>query len=216
MSTESRQQQRRKKRKLPKSFLECHSLLQVVDFPSAEKSQEHRLVCSNAVNDVTKEILLGRLVKEIVEPLAPIRSSHSTRFGKSEGSVDPGLEISTPKADSTEMAKSVWKQRIVMGTNQCSRFLEKAMNCSSAPKPLLCVCAKDTYPPTMLAHVPVIATKLKIPLLILGGKASKELGKAFRVKQVSIVLFLPSDKRDPMHEAVDSFCNYALTLVGSL
>jgi ribosomal protein L7Ae-like RNA K-turn-binding protein len=214
ISKNPREQRKKKKRKLPSSFLECQSVLQVVDFPSNSSTNEHQMVSSDALNEGTKEILLERLVKEIVKPFAPDRSNHKNSFVMRNGKLEKSNQ--NQAADTLNPAKSVWKQRIAMGTNQCLRILERANNSSKSVRPKLCVCARDIYPPTMLAHVPVMTTKLKIPLLILGGKASLELGKALGVRKASILLFLPSDEKDSSHEAVNSFCSYALTLEESV
>ena len=58
----------KKKRKIY-SFLDCQSILQVVDFPDHTtdiQEQTHKIVSSNVVSDITKELFLYRLVKEIV------------------------------------------------------------------------------------------------------------------------------------------------------
>lgn len=188
-------------------------MLQVVDFPSADGTEEHLMISSKPIDDVTKEIFLERLVKEIVEPFAPGRSNSKSRFVISKSSDEASKHQSKRETDNTTPAKRIWSKRIVMGINQCSKILQRAISSSSATRPYLCVCAGDTYPPTMLAHVPVITTQLKIPLLILGGKASLELGKAFGVRRVSILLLLPSDEDDPSHNVIASFCNYARSLL---
>merc|ERR1711957_70451 len=46
------------------------------------------------------------------------------------------------------------------------------------------------HPPTMCCAVPVLARKLGIPVLLLPGKASFDLGKALNVKRTSILEFL--------------------------
>eukprot|EP00797_Seminavis_robusta_P023050 Sro374_g129170.1 n/a (111) ;mRNA; r:6713-7045 len=75
-----------------------------------------------------------------------------------------------------------------------------------AVKPGLVVLARDIYPPTILSHVPVMAKKIAqsndgkgggLPILLLPGRASKELGKAFGPKHVSIVVFLDNEAQSP-------------------
>ena len=56
-------------------------------------------------------------------------------------------------------------------------------------KPSLIVLAKDVYPPTMLCAVPVLAKRLEIPLLLLPGKASLDLGRALNAKRTSVLVF---------------------------
>ena len=108
-----------------------------------------------------------------------------------------------------------WKENIVIGSNQCLRVLETAIanyqnmehtttnqnsgaisNCRkndtvARPQPSLIVLAKDIYPPTMCSAIPVLARNLGIPLLLLPGKASLELGKAMNAKRTSVLIFLP-------------------------
>ena len=103
-----------------------------------------------------------------------------------------------------------------MGTNQCSRLLEKAsaaQNVSSqlSPHPSLIVLARDVYPPTMLAHIPFLAKKLDVPLLLLPGEASLELGQTMSVQRVSVMMFLSSAKDtgtsapNKVEDSIDSF-----------
>lgn len=104
--------------------------------------------------------------------------------------------------------KRIWKENIVIGTNQCLRLLENAnanyyddtTTTTAATKdaartrtPSLIVVAKDIYPPTMCCAVPVLANRLRIPLLLLPGKASLELGRALNNKRTSILIFCGDD-----------------------
>uniref|UniRef100_A0A6U9VDU1 Ribosomal protein L7Ae/L30e/S12e/Gadd45 domain-containing protein n=1 Tax=Pseudo-nitzschia australis TaxID=44445 RepID=A0A6U9VDU1_9STRA len=108
-----------------------------------------------------------------------------------------------------------WKENIVVGSNQCLRVLETAIanrhnkehtttnqnsggisNCKkndtvARPQPSLIVLAKDIYPPTMCSAIPALARNLGIPLLLLPGKASLELGKVMNAKRTSVLIFLP-------------------------
>jgi ribosomal protein L7Ae-like RNA K-turn-binding protein len=107
--------------------------------------------------------------------------------------------------------KRIWKENIVIGTNQCLRLLENAnanycddttttitpttataikdVARTSTRTPSLIVVAKDIYPPTMCSAVPVLAKRLRIPLMLLPGKASLELGRALNNKRTSILIF---------------------------
>jgi len=120
----------------------------------------------------------------------------------------------TPKNDPNESGdvihkklnkkQRIWKESIVIGANQCLRHLEnlnsdrKAAttiigdNLETKPitrKPLLIVLTRDIYPPTMCCAIPALAKQLQIPLLLLPGKASLELGQALNAKRTSVLLF---------------------------
>jgi len=89
---------------------------------------------------------------------------------------------------------------LVVGTNQCTRILEATMKLSVTAVnksgkdnqilPQLVVLARDLHPPTILAHVPSMCYKLGVPILLLPGKSSLELGKVLGTKKVGIFLFL--------------------------
>jgi hypothetical protein len=231
---------KKKKRKLPTTFLNAQSLEYVV-------GPYHELVTTPVASDVVKEVFLDRLVKEIVQPFLLRRPESSCGRGNGVGTTIPtdhGMihgtlvamtestnshpnnhpnivltttTTTTPTTRKSNQPTSV-KERIVMGTNQCSRLLERVLllrkkKCKNTmdansknpwlPQPCcpsLIILAKDTYPPTMLAHVPVLAQQLNIPVLLLPGKASIELGQALNVRLTSIVMFLPklsTDADDP-------------------
>lgn len=197
------------------------------------------MVSTPAISEAMKEILLDRFMKEIVRPFrTTILSDENGKVEKISSSfvMVNGQLKKAPKSAAgrkTFQAKnhtSIWSTRLRMGTNQCLRILEHCMgnhnnnhnnNSSSSShekdshpsRPLLILLAKDVYPPTMLVHVPVMASKLGIPLLLLPGKASNELGRAVGVRKTSILLFLPSktgtegDGTDD--EKIDSFIQYA-------
>ena len=146
------------------------------------------------------------------------------------------------------------KRRLLMGTNQCARHLgriqqqqERETNkvarieqkellaetrhddAHAARLPALMVLARDIYPPTMLSQAPIWAHALNIPLLLLPGQASSELGQAVGTKKTSILLFLPrfsssstaatssSAETDSTYgeddDAIDSFIEYVKTQV---
>lgn len=197
----------KKKTKAPTSFLDATTLLQVVDFPSRQPFAEHDTTKSEVVSDVVKELFLDRFVKEITKPFAPDRNDNS-QFVIRNGKLQKAKQSHAGKK-----TESIWNQRIIVGTNQCLRILDAAMSGSTAQKPLLCVCARDVYPPTMLTQVPIQTKKLSIPLVILGGKASTELGKAMGFRKASIAIILESRDTDESHSKIDSFCSYARTLV---
>jgi ribosomal protein L7Ae-like RNA K-turn-binding protein len=201
-----------RKRKLPGSFLDCPTLSLVKDFPSKnDDDSSPRIVNTNVTSEATKEIFLDRFAKEIVEPFR--RPAPSNKEGASYVMVNGTLKVqpqSTPEKKKTETKEGgIWREIIAMGTNQCLRILENAIKDETAPKPSLMVLARDIYPPTMLAHAPVMAQKLGVPVLLLPGKASNEIGQAIGIKQTSILLFLSSKaNNDQANAKVNSFVDF--------
>jgi hypothetical protein len=203
---------KKKKLKLPTTFLNAQSLEFVV-------GPHHQLVTTPVASDVVKEVFLDRLVKEIVQPFllrryessnddTACRNDRVMTGRKSVASMEShnrcplNLDTNSNHQDETAKCKRKRriKERIVMGTNQCSRLLERVLRENDATdldakkqlqRPSLIVLAKDTYPPTVLAHIPVLAQQLNIPVLLLPGKASVELGRALNVRMTSILMFLP-------------------------
>jgi len=232
---------RKRKPYVPRSFLECQSLTHVVGFPP-----QNELVTTPVVSDFVKELFLERFVKEIVKPYQPNKNKSSKDpddgitpvtndnyyhvmvggklVKKKRVSKDKPSDKSTSKSSEevdSRLAKTrrIWKQNIVIGTNQCMRILETLHandSCNdtakdAAPtknnddddavqkppkKPSLIVLAKDIYPPTMCSAFPALAKSLGIPLLLLPGKASLELGRALNSKRTSILIFRCGDKHD--------------------
>ena len=146
------------------------------------------------------------------------------------------------------------RQRLIMGINQCARYLERVASSTQqqlvdqgrpedelrieksahekvegdtkAVVPCLMVLARDIYPPMMLSQAPLWARAFNIPILLLPGQASSELGQAVGTRKTSILLFLPRSESSvtvPAPETVnskssdddeiDSFIEYAKTLL---
>lgn len=232
LSSSSTKTKKTRKRRKVNSFLGCQTITQVLDFPSLVEpsdsnkricgivAQPHKTISSHVVSEITKEVFLDRLVKEIVSRFSPSRTPRRLENNQKE-------HEGSQSKEQTGSRRSIWSQRVVMGTNQCLRVLESAMKESmeSATKkiivsgnpsiPILCVCARDIYPPTMLVHVPIIVKRLDIPYLLLPGKASEDLGKALGVKKTSILLFMPSLGESEENKAMNSFCDYAVKLLST-
>lgn len=218
-----------KKRKHPTSFLDCPSLSHVVDVTQVDQNNELPATVTTAVaTPLIKEIFLDRLIKEIVKPFRPLPPRESSKGGDEFLMVNGQLQKRISNDNSKKKAKraadrddndtSVWRQRIRMGTNQCLKILEKSTEEDNGPAPLLMVLARDIYPPTMLAHAPALAKKRGIPVLLLPGKASSEIGQALGVRKTSILLFLPSTAAeaapaDACNEKVDSFIDFVISQI---
>ena len=157
----------------------------------------------------------GKLVKRrriSQDNIQPNRTTTKTPLEKNH--LTDGID------DELTRKRAIWKENIVIGTNQCLRVLENlhtatcredetglkgpstsnktsienpSDNRQALRKPSLIVIAKDIYPPTMCCAVPVLAKALGIPLLILPGKASLELGRALNAKRTSILIFCCGD-----------------------
>lgn len=143
----------------------------------------------------------GRLVQKTVQ----VGTKHNAGAKESSTQIRGGnKKLEAQSHHRSNPLLELWKERIVLGTNQCTRILERTMGGSGTTEnndashtiqkavlPSLIVLARDVYPPTMLAHVPVLARRYDIPLLLLPGRASVELGKAMGLKRTSVLLFLP-------------------------
>jgi ribosomal protein L7Ae-like RNA K-turn-binding protein len=207
---------KKRKRKLPTSFLDCPSLAQVVGFPSSSKKKQHDIISTQVASDVVKEIFFERFVKEIVKPFRPTKND-----GGALVMVNGKLQkqrAKNPRDDSTryDETSQFWRERLRMGTNQCFRVLEASAakhNDDSPSTPSLIVMARDIYPATMLAHAPVLARQLNIPLLMLPGKASVEIGNALGIRRTSILVFLPSSQTDSSNVAVNSFIDFVVSQI---
>lgn len=203
-----------RKRKLPRSFLECPSLSLVADFPPSKEGEcLAKFVSTPVASDATKEIFLDRFSKEIVQPFRPKPENKGESFVMVNGRLQKQQTKSKmEKKVESNPTNKIWSQRVRMGTNQCLRILEECMSSgkTSSNKPVVIVLARDIYPPTMLSHVPVMAKSLETPVLLLPGKASSEIGQVVGVKKTSILLFLPrvEDDKDPANDKVDSFLEF--------
>ena len=54
--------------------------------------------------------------------------------------------------------------------------------------PQLVLMAKDVYPPTCLSHIVLMAKRQNVPVLLLSGRATTDLGRCVGVKKASVVL----------------------------
>ena len=186
---------KRQRKENPASWLENESL-------SFVASPLGGTIRTNVAFKHDKELFLDRLEKEII-PYCLLEDKKAPKE----------LTASKPIAGTT-----VVKKRLIMGTNQCTRRLEKLLSdpkdLSVAVLPSLIVLARDIYPPTILSHIPVMAQQIRtrthetkgerthssVPILLLPGQASQELGRLFGTKRVSVMMFLPSTGSDQSDE----------------
>ena len=124
-------------------------------------------------------MLLERLQKEIVSKLGKSRRVGVKR--KRDDNSKPSLTIT----------ESVVRSRFICGINQCTRALEK--NGDDSHQPSLIILARDVRPATILEHISIYAHIKSIPILILPGRASLELGEAVGIRRVAAICFLPKD-----------------------
>jgi hypothetical protein len=182
------------------------------------------------LSQVDKEIILDRLLKEIVNNFDFTLSSKHHQIRKRKRSDD--IEKSCGDICDQEVLKTVLRSRLRVGVNSCTRALERAFhqnrsanqNAGSADKnhmqldiiPDLVILARDIRPPNMLAHVPYFCSLLKIPVLLLPGRASKDIGKILGGKNASVIMFLKRSGEQiddevsiRYHRIIDSFVEFA-------
>lgn len=147
-----------------------------------------------------KDLFMDRLQKEII-PHYFISKDKEKNVTEGEKAVSKAL-----------------KKCVVLGTNQCTRRLEMILAAATGDAkeipslPYLIVLARDVYPPTILSHVPVMVQQLQLqidakrnstsspqtnhsgslPVLLLPGQASQELGSLLGTKRVSVMIFMSS------------------------
>jgi ribosomal protein L7Ae-like RNA K-turn-binding protein len=95
-------------------------------------------------------------------------------------------------------------------------------NESKHPMPSLIILTRDVRPSTIFSHIPIFAHFLKVPVLILPGKASIEFGRLFGIKSIAAIMFLSGstiqsegtdeEELDAQMD-VDSFVNFAISKI---
>lgn len=201
------------------------------------------MIVTPVASELTKEIFLDRFRKEIV-----------SRYRFSLASKQPVLPCSTGNAspltdEEAQKIRPLLRARIAVGFNECTRLLEHS--CAAidkgggafptgvaspipsselvAPPLLMVVCAEGLRPgPTVLVHIPVLARRLKVPLLLLPGAAADcDLGRLLQVHRATVLALLPRSRsptrevaanlddgpvttplEEQMHNDVDSFVNF--------
>ncbi|KAL3783253.1 hypothetical protein ACHAWO_013345 [Cyclotella atomus] len=131
----------------------------------------------------------------------------------------------------TTAAETVVRSRLIIGINQCTQMLEKVLQQKKQNKfissehtmPSLIILTRDARPATIFSHIPIYAHLLKIPILILPGKASVELGRLLGLKSIAALVFLSSgskvrgestdEEASGAHTDVDSFVNFVISKI---
>lgn len=190
------------------------------------------MVLTKYPSSVDRDIVLNRFQKEIVERFhwnhRPfVESSTTRRKAITKGTISSGRskEDNAEATQQRNVLSEIVHSRLCIGTNQCTRVLERAVGNSCVPRPLLIMLARDVRPPHMLAHIPVLAKHLSVPLILLSGKTSVDLGAVLGIKLCAIALFLPraedtsnraggditQDAKTILryHQDIDSFIEYA-------
>jgi hypothetical protein len=221
-------------------------------------SSVYGMIHTKYPSSVDRDVVLNRFQKEIVErfqlganrPNRRVRTKKQTFRGPQANTL-VGNDISGVDCSGNTQGAQPWNSRIPelaaialsrisLGTNQCTCILERAMmqlkseSSSFSPhcswrRPQLIILARDVRPPHLLAHIPVLAQQLSIPLLLLSGNTSKDMGSALGIKLCAIVMFLPRCEEDSIqqqqqlggdhpldiatitryHNDIDSFIEYA-------
>jgi ribosomal protein L7Ae-like RNA K-turn-binding protein len=199
---------KRQRLEAPPSWLDNEALNSVASPFAAQPTLKTAIV-----SQFTKELFLERFQKEIRDRFCFSLSSQLL--------VDPGSN--RPLYD-IELWRGILKGRIAFGDNAVTRILEAA-SYQETQAPQLIVMATDLQPPTQLAHIPILCRQLAtcrhvhIPLMLLPGPSSLELGKLLGTRRVSVLAFMPrykgndsmdlEERRDHadayVHDAVDSF-----------
>lgn len=188
---------KRKNIKLPNG-IEQNESLEVVASPAGP-------IRNIAVSTIDKDILLQRLQIELLDKYQSSGKDSSSNM-KSVGDTSVDMQPNLSK---------LLSEYLVVGTNGCTRALQKAKNKSNHNidrndkgvldsdgkediklLPSLVMLARDSRPPTTMAHIPYLCIQLNVPILLLPGRASLEFGKAFKMKKASVLLFMKCSNED--------------------
>mmetsp|Transcript_7894 Transcript_7894/g.14872 ORF Transcript_7894/g.14872 Transcript_7894/m.14872 type:complete len:236 (-) Transcript_7894:39-746(-) len=211
---------------IPKSLADIESL-ELVPSPVGP-------IRTLAVSAVDKSIIIERFVNEIVQKFHFSLSQPMKRQRFTNTKCPQDAKNSHRQDIELKMAEFS-KSRIIVGTNSCTRLLEKLYSSKSEGKNnesiqessiidpssshiywtvSLCILSRDVRPATILSHIPYLCHLFNIPVLLLPGKASLELGAALGTKKVSIVLFQTKSQsamEDPekkWQQQIDSYVDF--------
>lgn len=189
-------------------------------------SSVYGIIHTKYPSSVDRDVVLNRFQKEIVERFqlgcyrrVRKKKRHNTALvGKDKSGVDCNGSTSPtqgaqPRNSRLLELSNIALSRICLGTNQCTCILERAMMQSKSEssyspqfyghrRPQLILLARDVRPPHILAHIPLLAQQLSIPLLLLSGNTSKEMGSLLGIQSCAIVMFLPRHEEEEKEDLV--------------
>ena len=144
---------------------------------------------SSPVTAIDRDILFDRLRIELLDKYDFFLKISSS----------PSCEVRDERDCSTveETQAKFLRKCLIVGTNECTRVLERATEVGRGTEPLtpsLVMLARDVRPPTILAHIPYLCKVLNIPIVLLPGKASSDAGHVFRRKRASAIVFMKGGK----------------------
>ena len=181
----SKKRKRKKAIKVPRDIVQNESLELVASVLGPIKTLPVTLV--------DKDILLDRIRIELLDKYNFFLKTSTPQTAVAARELDD-LNI--------EEKRSIYLRRhLIVGTNECTRALEKAIegrvldgNNKKKLVPSLVMLARDLRPPTIMAHFPYLCKQLNIPIVLLPGKASSEVGQVFNRKRASVVVFMKYDE----------------------
>lgn len=193
--TNSSNSTNKKKRKLviPENLIDNDSL-EIIATPIGP-------IRTFAVSQNDKDIILDRLKKEIIDRFHFTLSPKNSSSSKKQKIVPIG---DSNKEEQQKKMTAFAKARIVVGTNSCTRTFEKISRAELSSNLVmvkenakkedaigvsLCILARDVRPASVLSHIPYLCQLHDIPIVLLPGKASFELGKLLGCKKTSVLLF---------------------------
>jgi len=240
-ATRRQQEQVSKKKKnaviLPQHMIENESL-ELVASPIGP-------IRTNPVSASDAQIILDRMSREIVDKfgftLSPVGNAGTSRKRKIISTRTVPIDDAEEKK---QRLARIAKSRIIIGTNSCTRAFEKLYSqqkqkqnqdrdkdqstlsyekpgssevVSHSSKPSLCILARNVRPPSILAHIPYLCHQMNVPIILLPGKASNDLGSILGGRKVAVLLFrerppIPdgecaADKKH--HDKIDSYVEFA-------
>jgi hypothetical protein len=213
MSDHKRKQSKRKNKNVifPTRLIDNESV-ELVSSPTGP-------VQTLSLSQIDKEIILDRLRKEIVDNFKFSLSPENNRSRKRVRSDNVASEDSCVDGGDKEVMKTVLKSRFRVGINSCTRTLERFFHNHHAIHQNNSIennehVALGLQPDLVI--LPHFCNLLKIPILLLPGRASTDIGKVLGGKNTSIVMFLKrSDGQidDEVsiryHRILDSFLEFA-------
>jgi ribosomal protein L7Ae-like RNA K-turn-binding protein len=184
MNSSSKKRKRKETIKIPRDIVQNESLEMVASILGPIKTLP--------VSAIDKDILLDRLQIELLDKYNFFLKTSSAKTEKE-------LNLLTTE----EKRSIILRRHLIVGINECTRVLEnvnrqgKEEGLDADKKkliPSLVMLARDLRPPTIVSHIPYLCKQLNIPVALLPGKASSDVGKTLRIKRASVVVFMKFNK----------------------